>query len=255
MSSEDSIDVTLALVDPTLLSSWEGMVKRGEECSLLLKHSKGKITVTLQCTTPTTPSSSTSSPSSSAKKRKKSKGSKEKRLKALLDYHQRLVVEKGLPPSRLMEQHAAASTTAPSSPAQSSGQVKEKQFQCDECDFSSESQRGLKVHVGRSHKNPEILREELLEDSLNLSQSQASDIREDVSSSKVDLSSMETDLVLPHFCGPNPTRQDESEDQYVFACDDCFHLWRTKEEVQNCSCSTRHDCSPYCLYVNVVNNS
>ena len=199
-------------------------------------------------------SSSTSSPSSSAKKRKKSKGSKEKRLKALLDYHQRLVVEKGLPPSRLMEQHAAASTTAPSSPAQSSG-LKEKQFQCDECDFSSESQRGLKVHVGRSHKKPEILREELLEDSLNLSQSQASDIREDVSSSKVDLSSMETDLVLPHFCGPNPTRLDESEDQYVFACDDCFHLWRTEEEVQNCSCSTRHDCSPYCLYVNVVNNS
>ena len=149
---------------------------------------------------------------------------------------------------------AAASTTDPSSPAQSSG-PKEKQFQCDQCDFSSESQRGLKVHVGRSHKNPEILREELLEDSLNLSQSQASDIREDVSSSKVDLSSMETDLVLPHFCGPNPTRQDESEDQYVFACDDCFHLWRTKEEVQNCSCSTRHDCSPYCLYVNVVNNS
>ena len=128
MSSKDSIDVTLALVDPTLLSSWEGMVKRGEECSLLLKHSKGKITATLQCTTPTTPSSSTSSPSSSAKKRKKSKGSKEKRLKALLDYHQRLVVEKGLPPSRLMEQHAAASTTAPSSPAQSSG-PKEKQLE------------------------------------------------------------------------------------------------------------------------------
>ena len=54
MSSEDSSDVTLALVDPSLLSSWEGMVKRGEECSLLLKHSKGKITATLQCTTSTT---------------------------------------------------------------------------------------------------------------------------------------------------------------------------------------------------------
>ena len=116
MSSEDSFDVTLALVDPTLLSSWEGMVKRGKECSLLLKHSKGKITATLQCTTSTTLSSSTSSPSSSAKKRKKSKGSKEKRLKALLDYHQRLVVEKGLPLSKLVEQHAAAFTTAPSSP-------------------------------------------------------------------------------------------------------------------------------------------
>ena len=52
MSSEDSSGVTLALVDPSLLSSWEGMVKRGVECSLLLKHSKGKIIATLQSTTP-----------------------------------------------------------------------------------------------------------------------------------------------------------------------------------------------------------
>ena len=95
MSSEDSVGVTLAMVDPSLLSSWEAMVKRGEECSLMLKHSKGKITATLQCTTPT-PSparSSSPSPTSPAKKRKKRKGSKEKRLKTLLAYHQRLVVE------------------------------------------------------------------------------------------------------------------------------------------------------------------
>ena len=52
MSSDDSPGVTLALVDPSLLSSWEGMVKRGVECSLLLKHSKGKIIATLQSTTP-----------------------------------------------------------------------------------------------------------------------------------------------------------------------------------------------------------
>ena len=128
----------------------------------------------------------------------------------------------------------SASEWDPSSPAQSLG-PKEKQFQCDQCDFSSESQRGLKVHVGRSHKKPEILREELVEDSLNLSQ--PSDVREDdISSINADLSSLETDLVLPHFCGPNPTRLDEGGDQYVFACDDCF---------QSCSCSTRHNCSPF----------
>lgn len=75
MSSEDSVGLTLAMVDPSLLSSWEAMVKRGEECSLMLKHSKGKITATLQCTTPT-PSlarSSSPSPTSPAKKRKKRK--------------------------------------------------------------------------------------------------------------------------------------------------------------------------------------
>ena len=104
MSSEDSLGVTLALVDPSLLSSWEGMVKRGEECSLLLMHSKGKITATLQSTTPTPSSAMSSSPSStsSAGKRKKTKGSKEKRLKALLAYHQRLVVEKGSCSSMLL---------------------------------------------------------------------------------------------------------------------------------------------------------
>ena len=52
MSGPDSIGVTLAHVDPSLLSCWEGMVKRGEECSLLLKHSKGRVVATLQCATP-----------------------------------------------------------------------------------------------------------------------------------------------------------------------------------------------------------
>ena len=95
MSSEDSVGVTLAMVDPSLLSSWEEMVKRGEECSLLLSHSKGKITATLQCTKPS-PSSSlaTASPSPPKAKRKKNKGNKERRLKSLLAYHQRLVDEK-----------------------------------------------------------------------------------------------------------------------------------------------------------------
>ena len=59
-------------------------------------------------------------------------------------------------------------------------------------------------------------------------------------------------LVLPHYHGDNMTRMDDSGDQSVFACDNCFHLWRTEEEVDNCECSTHHDCSPYCLFVNVV---
>ena len=251
MSSEDSVGVTLAMVDPSLLSSWEAMVKRGEECSLMLKHSKGKITATLQCTTPT-PSpgrSSAPSPTSPAKKRKKRKGSKEKRLKALLAYHQRLVVERGLPPSRLMEAQAETSAIASASPAQSSG---EKEFKCDHCDFSTGSQRGLKVHIGRSHKMPEIQRDgEELELSLNLSQ--PSEMREDEPSSvNADLSLLEANLVLPHFCGLRASPNSNICEQSVFACGDCFHLWRTKEELQNCSCSTLHNCSPYCLYVDVL---
>ena len=92
-------------------------MKRGEECSLLLSHSKGKITATLHCTKPA-PSSSlaTASPSPPQAKRKKNKGNKEKRLKSLLAYHQRLVDEKGLPPSRLMEQHAVVLEPNPSNP-------------------------------------------------------------------------------------------------------------------------------------------
>ena len=36
-----------------------------------------------------------------------------------------------------------------------------ERFNCDQCDFETKSQRGLKVHIGRSHKDPEVLREEL----------------------------------------------------------------------------------------------
>ena len=70
---------------------------------------------------------------------------------------------------------------------------------------------------------------------------------------ELSLSTAEDDLVLPHYRGDNRTRIDDSGDRSVFACDNCFHLWRTEEEVDNCECSTLHDCSPYCLFVNVVN--
>ena len=130
MPSGDSFGVTLAHVDPLLLSCWEGMVKRGEDCSLLLKHSNGKVIATLSSIKPITHSSTSSSTSA---KRKKKKRDNKKKLEKLLAYHQRLVVEKGLPPSRLMEEHAAASSPE-----------KKKKFKCDQCNFESESQRGLK---------------------------------------------------------------------------------------------------------------
>ena len=48
MSAPELSDVTLALVDANVLACWEDKVKLGLECSLLLKHSDGKITTTLQ---------------------------------------------------------------------------------------------------------------------------------------------------------------------------------------------------------------
>ena len=93
MPGEDNIDVTLACVDPALVSSWDKLVKQGKECSLLLKHSKGKVIATLQCTTPSTPFTLSSSASPSSAKRKKKKGGKKRKLDKLLAYHQRLVVE------------------------------------------------------------------------------------------------------------------------------------------------------------------
>ena len=144
MSAEEISDVTLAHVDPCLVSCWDNMVKREEECSLQLKHSKGRVTATLQCTTTVKPFTSSPSLSPSAKKKKR-KGGKKKKLEKLLAYHQRLVAEKGLPPSRLMEEHAALSVS-PSTKITS-----EKQFKCDQCDFGSDTQRGrATLHCGHT---------------------------------------------------------------------------------------------------------
>ena len=123
MAGKDSIDVTLAHVDPSIVSCWDKMVKRGEECSLLLKHSKGKVIATLQCTSPVKTKTSSNFSTPSAEEEKKNK--KKRKLEKLLAYHQRLLAEKGLPPSRLMEEHAALSLS-PSHKVTS-----EKQFKCD----------------------------------------------------------------------------------------------------------------------------
>ena len=105
MSAQELSDVTLALVDTDVLSCWESKVKLGLECSLLLKHSKGKVTTTLQFSAPT----ASSSDSQAVKKKKTKISAKQKRskmnakkLEALLAYQKRLVEERGLPPSRLM---------------------------------------------------------------------------------------------------------------------------------------------------------
>ena len=82
------------------------------ECSLLLALSKGKVFTTLKC------SMVIKSPEAREnchlalqaeenKKPKKNKGRKKKRLESLLAFHQRLVDERGLPPSRLMLEQAA----------------------------------------------------------------------------------------------------------------------------------------------------
>ena len=138
---------------------------------------------------------------------------------------------------------------------------------CDQCNFKAASEKGLRQHQRMKHKpsmvassensenqtSPEceILREEELKVSLNISQ--PSGTRDDeISSVGADLSLLDATLVLPHYCGPNLERLESIREKSVFACGDCFHLWRTREEVQNCSCSTLHDCSPYCLYVDVL---
>ena len=50
--NNDTPDVTLAHADHVLLLCWEEKVRMRNECSLLLKHSKGKIITTLKtCST------------------------------------------------------------------------------------------------------------------------------------------------------------------------------------------------------------
>ena len=138
---------------------------------------------------------------------------------------------------------------------------------CDQCNYKAASEKGLRQHQRMKHKpsmvassensenqstpEKEILREEL-EVSLNISE--PSETRDnEISSVIADLPLLDTTLVLPHYCGPNLERVETISEKSVFACGDCLHLWRTREEVQNCSCSTLHDCSPYCLYVDVLN--
>ena len=149
----DIHNVTLASADPALLLFWENMVRQGTECSLLLKHSKGKIITILKSTGPRIfkqkdPSPTPPDSTPAEKKKKKKRGNKQKRLEALLSYHQRLVQEKGLPPSKLMLQHAVALTALPVQAEQEESIL----FHCDQCDFITNSQQGVIVHKGIQHQ-------------------------------------------------------------------------------------------------------
>ena len=63
-----------------------------------------------------------------------------------------------------------------------------KQFKCDQCKFESDSQRGLRVHIGRSHKEQqlsEILRDGDLDVTLPL----VPDVGDDMDRSSVNAGS------------------------------------------------------------------
>ena len=136
-------------------------MRQGAKCSLLLKHSNGKTETILKSTSmnPKPKVQSSAPPSTSPVERKKrNKGSKKKRLEDPLAYHQRLVVEKGMPPSRLMLKHAAEAPLHPV-PAEQTPNG----FKCDFCDFSTSLPNGLKIHIGikhKEHQKPEVLPKE-----------------------------------------------------------------------------------------------
>jgi hypothetical protein len=174
MTDTNIPDVTLASADPTLLSCWEEKVRQGVECSLLLKHSKGKIFTILKTSVLRSPEAEASAPKPSLakkvketvkEKKKKKKRNTTKRLESLLSFHQRLVDEKGMPPSRLMLEHAAPAPDLPSSPPQITELEKSSdQFKCDLCDYTNPTQRGLNSHKGHKHKEqqkPVALSDEL----------------------------------------------------------------------------------------------
>ena len=256
MAGKDSTDVTLAHVDPSIVSCWDKMVMQGKECSLLLKHSKGKVIATLQCTMQikTTNSSNFSTPSAEEeKKKKKRKGSKKRKLEKLLAYHQRLVAEKGLPPSRLMEEHAALSVS-PSAKITS-----EKQFKCDQCDFGSDTQRGLKVHVGKSHKESEVLRAE--EHDVSLALSELSEVRDDESNVKADNSFLGVvNEDPPEPAHPAGRRREECNlstseavEEIVGLCKNCGAELRIIRGYWCCE-STKQLCNDCCYDLGVCNS-
>ena len=161
-------DVTLANADLALLQCWNNKVSKGVKCSLTLKHSKGRVTTILKSSSPRimkpmNPTDESTLPSISiqADKKRQKKGNKKKRLEALISFQERLVKEKGLPPSRIMLEHAAAAAAAKSSSdladleENSSTSVK-----CDKCEFKSNSQDEVRKHMNLVHNdqcNPDTI--------------------------------------------------------------------------------------------------
>ena len=166
------LDVTLASVDTALLLCWEEKVKQKKDCSLLLQCRGGRVITTLKVIGPrlqeVSAAKSSLLPKSQAethKKQKKNKSTKQNLVK-LLKYHQRKVQEDGLPPSRLMLKHPAAAGVNLTSPE---ANINQEKFQCDKCDYKTETLRGLNVHIGHKHKEPENLRSDQQDTSFELS--------------------------------------------------------------------------------------
>ena len=128
----DFPNVTLAPADPALFLCSKEKVKQGVECILVLEYSQGKTPTIFKSSISRSPDAkathteqsqaekkvkknetqnmiptSTSKSPEAQEKRKRKKGGKKKSLESLLLYHQRLVEEKVLPPSRLMLKQAA----------------------------------------------------------------------------------------------------------------------------------------------------
>ena len=161
-------DVPLVAVDPAILLCWEQQVNQGKDCSLFLECKKGKISTTLEVSQlrSSIVKASKLTPESQAGIKKKNKNSS-KRLQKLLDYHQRLVTEKGFPPSKLLLQHAAALVTESDKKPEQEENTQE--FKCDQCDHTSKTMHGLKMHKDGKHKEnqlPEILSEDSLDNTL-----------------------------------------------------------------------------------------
>ena len=87
----------------------------------------------------------TGTKSQAEKKNKEYGGKKKKNLLKLLDYHQKLIKDKGLPSSKLMPKHAAEATTT-LHPVQMPGQKNVSSVQCDQCENKLNSQQKLRKH-------------------------------------------------------------------------------------------------------------
>ena len=101
--------------------------------------------------------------------KKKKKGAK--KLSKLLAYHKCLLDEKGLPPSNLVFQHAAESSSS-SPPAEKPRQEDRSTFKRDLCEKHSKTKRKLGKHVKNNHielQKPEELCSAEIDKSLNLS--------------------------------------------------------------------------------------
>ena len=177
MAAPDIPDVTLASVNPAILLCWEEQVRQGMECSLFLKHRKGKFITILKCTNYESSEAKAKSnvqsqaeihlrnkkvkdkktiasappPPIEANTKKRKGTSKKKRLEALLSYHQRLVLEKGLPPSRLMLLQAEVASS-PSILNEKSANEDAILFKCDYCEHTASSMHEVNAHMSCIHK-------------------------------------------------------------------------------------------------------